>query len=279
MNGLVSIPEWVIDRVLPHRRQACWALVAALFRFGTERVIGDELRVYLALPKGKDGAHGSMTLMGRTWLSRSTLFRAMDELEALGLLLRHAANRVDAADGLSFPVLEPAAWGVKMTPTLESDGCQNDTPTRARIDPMDPIHGGGDPETTMIDSIDRENTTTKRARALADELEALGFTDGAGVVARHGEDVVAAALNRLEASLGVEGWRNGITAERLSRAGIRNAPGLVTAWLRDPATAWFRDTATAAFARTEDEVRTEADAFEAAKKRFLNGPLGWVVRS
>lgn len=266
MNGLVCIPEWVIDRVLPHRRQACWALVAALFRFGTERVIGDELRVYLALPKGKDGAHGSMTLMGRTWLSRSTLFRAMDELEALGLLLRHAANRVDAADGLSFPVLEPAAWGVKMTPTLESDGCQNDTPTRARIDPMDPIHGGGDPETTMIDSIDQDPTTTIRARALAEELAELGFADGAAMVASHGPNAVAAALDRLEASAPPVGPEHGWTARRLRDAGIRNAPGLVTAWLREPAPAPVR--------RLEDE-----DPIAAERQRFLGGPLGWVVRS
>lgn len=266
MNGLVSIPEWVIDRVLPHRRQACWALVAALFRFGTERVIAGELRVYLALPKGKDGAHGSMTLMGRTWLSRSTLFRAMDELEALGLLVRHAANRVDAADGLSFPVLEPAAWGVKMTPTLESEGSQNDTPTRARIDPMDPIHGGGDQKTTLIDRIDQDPTTTIRARALADELAELGFADGEAMVARHGEDAVAAALERLEASAPAVGLERGWTAGRLRQAGIRNAPGLVTAWLREPTPASVR--------RHED-----GDPIAAQRQRFLGGPIGWVVRS
>lgn len=264
MNGLVSIPEWVIDRVLPHRRQACWALVAALFRFGTERVIGGELRVYLALPKGREG--GSMTLMGRTLLSRNTLLRAIEDLEAAGLLLRHRANRAGAPDGLSFPVLEPAAWGPKMGPPLESEGSQNGTPTRARIDPMDPIHGGGDPETSVIDSIDQDPTTTIRARALADELAELGFADGEAMVARHGIDAVDAALARLEASAPQVGLERGWTARRLRDAGIRNAPGLVTAWLREPLPAPVR--------RLEDD-----DLLAVQRQRFLGGPLGWVVRS
>ena len=62
------------------------------------------------------------------------------------------------------------------------------------------------------------------------------------------------------------GPEHGWTARRLRDAGIRNAPGLVTAWLREPAPAPVR--------RLEDE-----DPIAAERQRFLGGPLGWVVRS
>ena len=58
------------------------------------------------------------------------------------------------------------------------------------------------------------------------------------------------------------GW----TAGRLRQAGIRNAPGLVTAWLREPTPASVR--------RHED-----GDPIAAQRQRFLGGPIGWVVRS
>lgn len=121
-----------------------------------------------------------------------------------------------------------------------------------------------DPETSVIDSIDQDPTTTIRARALADELVELGFADGEAMVARHGIDAVDAALARLEASAPQVGLERGWTARRLREAGIRNAPGLVTAWLREPAPV----------RRPENE-----DPIAAQRQRFLGGPLGWVVRS
>lgn len=247
MTGMVCIPEWVVDEVLPHRRQACWALVTAMFRFGTERMVEGELRVYLAVPKGKDWRRGPMTLMGRTWLSRSTLFRAIDELQALGLLHRHVATRATAADGLSFPVLRPMGWGVKMTPLADSGGSQNDTPTRATIDRSD---GGGDHDPTLIEFRDLSTTTTTNPRApeLAEELASLGFTNPDGVVARHGVELVERALDQLAAvaprrAYEADGW----TAARLERGGVRNAPGLVTLWLSQPAMylGWSRPAASA----------------------------------
>lgn len=250
MTGMVCIPEWVVDEVLPHRRQACWALVTAMFRFGTERVIDDELRVYFALPKGDVQRRGSMTLVGRTGLSRASLYRAMTDLEPYGLR-RHGSSRWDKPDGMSFPVLGPVGRCLKMRPLLDSRVSQSETSTRATIDRSD---GGGDHDPTLIEFRDLSTTTTTDPRApeLAEELASLGFTNPDAVVAQHGVELVEWALEQLAAvaprrRFEPEGW----TAARLERGGVRNAPGLLTLWLSQPAMylGWTRAAETAEVAR------------------------------
>lgn len=254
MTGMVCIPEWVVDEVLPHRRQACWALVTAMFRFGTERVIDDELRVYFALPKGDVQRRGSMTLVGRTGLSRASLYRAMTDLEPYGLR-RHGSSRWDKPDGMSFPVLGPVDRCLKMTPLSDSRVSQSETSTRATIDRSD---GGGDHDPTLIEFRDLSTTTTTDPRApeLAEELASLGFSNPDAVVAQHGVELVERALDQLAAVAPRRGYEpEGWTAARLERGGVRNAPGLVTLWLSKPAMylGWSRGAA-AAGTGTESQV-------------------------
>lgn len=245
----MDIPEWVAEYVLERASLVEGRLLLALFLHGKPVVGGDGARRLYWKASNDDLLRGAKC-------SRQGMIDARRALEQDGVLTVHKSSRHKTPSAISAPVERPewglideedsAAWGLTIRPHTESVDASRGLTIRPQSR-FKSAHHDDDPSTPTLSG---EISGSSSSSPILGELAEIGVTNPEAMVKRFGEQHCRQALDQFRA---------------IDAGSVRNPAGLLHHLASTPTTPY-------------GAVQTSEDPLEAAKKRFLGGRLGHIVR-